>query len=158
MTLRDLTTEECFHVSGCGEDTVTFYDNDRDGKLSVGDKILYYTVDGYNLTPKEYSETIWVFAGASSNDSSFTQLGYGYFGVGAGLSFHDNGDVGIWAGLGFDTGVIYTQGEYTDGTQEGMNISWTPLPSITWDTGNIMADSEPYVWNEQTEQYELQAN
>lgn len=66
MELRLLTASECSIVSGAG-DTVTFYDNDRNGVLSEGDEILYYTVDGVEMSPGAYE--------AFTNWDSFSDFG-----------------------------------------------------------------------------------
>lgn len=53
VSLRNLSTQELSSVAG-GVDTVTFYDNDRNGTLSEGDTVLYYTVNGYDISPGLY--------------------------------------------------------------------------------------------------------
>ncbi len=51
------------------ETTVTFYDTNRDGKLSEGEKVAYYTVDGFNMSPGLYD----AFSGSS--DTLFSDIG-----------------------------------------------------------------------------------
>lgn len=52
--MRELNKSEYIQVCG-GGDTVTFVDNDRDGKLSQGDEILYYTRNEVNYNPTEFA-------------------------------------------------------------------------------------------------------
>ncbi len=54
VSLRNLSAQELNCVAG-GVDTVTFIDNDRNGVLSEGDTILYYTVNGLDLSPGLYN-------------------------------------------------------------------------------------------------------
>ena len=155
--LRELTPHEAGLVAGGNlppmpGDSVTFWDNDGDGKLSKGDSIVSYTTsEGTNYTPEAYGQLV------DAQTNEFTQIGFGYWAVAGGFSFGENGEFGIWAGLGlYPPGPVLDFGEYADGTQEGSNVSTGGLPHITWDTGDVRADSEPYVWNERTQQYEVQ--
>lgn len=155
--LRELTPHEAGLVAGGNlppmpGDSVTFWDNDGDGRLSKGDTIVSYTTsEGTNYTPEAYGQLV------DAQTNEFTQIGLAYWGIGAGFSFGENGEIGIFAGIGFiPAGVHYQTGEYADGTQEGININWPGVPNITVDTGDIRADSEPYVWNPTSQQYEVQ--
>lgn len=52
--MRELALHELDAVSGGGA-TVTYYDNDRDGKLSDGDTIVQYEMDGNTYTPDQWN-------------------------------------------------------------------------------------------------------
>lgn len=68
VSLRNLSAQELSSVAG-GVDTVTFYDNDRNGILSEGDTVLYYTVNDLDISPGLYD------AISGSSNTTFSDLG-----------------------------------------------------------------------------------
>lgn len=67
--MRELLDHELVMVAG-GDATVTFRDNDRNGRLSEGDEVLHYTLDGVDMTPELYEAIEY-----DSSETLFSSLG-----------------------------------------------------------------------------------
>lgn len=112
--LRELNVSEPAFVGGGLSlvplrpgDTVTFYDNDRNGILSSGDSIIEYTTsEGTDYTPEAYSELVAAEAARQGQDFAYWEVGYslgigfGLYGTGDGMGISWNAGVGVYGEVG----------------------------------------------------------
>jgi hypothetical protein len=108
-----LSAAECEFVSGgTGEKKITFWDVDRDGVLSAGDKVIGVAMDGVEWTPDAFGNF------QPPNGETYADSGeanwYASFGlsalIGISVEFGGDGLLPDWGDVSFAAGV----GSYLD--------------------------------------------